>query len=279
GLCSLSNVVGIVWGLRGAPCIGLASRGVFIAAMAAVPDGWLRLRGGARPASTASHLADPHPERWGQLDTASVLQLLHSSARGLTSVVATQRLQTLAPQTGRNRLLAMLLDQVRSPLIAVLSVGAGLSLLVGATADVVIIGATIFTSVAVSAWQEHRANKTAEMLRNLGTPTARVLRDGQVTSIPSNEVVSGDILLLAHGDRVVADARILESSNLEVDEATLTGESLPVSKAANGETDVSRIVLAGSDVTSGTALAVAVAVGKQTRMGATVAALSSDEVE
>jgi magnesium-transporting ATPase (P-type) len=278
-LSLLANVFGIVWSLRSMPGIALASRGGYIAALAAIAAGWLRLRGGQRPASTISHLADPHPEHWGQRDAANVLQILRSSAEGLTSAVAAQRQQALSPQTRHNKLLTMLLDQVRSPLIAVLAVGAGLSLLLGATADVVIIGATIFTSVAVSAWQENKTNKTAEMLQNLGTPTARVLRNGRVTSIPSNKVVPGDILLLAHGDRVVADARILESSNLEVDEAALTGESLPIPKAADGETDISCIVLAGSDVTSGTARAVAVAVGNQTRMGATIAALSTDEVK
>ena len=279
GLSLIANIVGATWGIRGIPGIALASRGVYIAALAAIVDGWLRLRGGRRPESTISHLTDPHPEHWGQLDTASVLQTTRSSEKGLTSVEAAQRQQTAAPQTQRHKLLAALLDQVRSPLIGLLAVGAGFSLLLGAITDMAIISATIVASVAVNTWQENKANKTAEMLRNLGTPTARVLRDDQMTTIPSSEVVLGDILILAHGDHVAADARLLESHNLEVDEAALTGESLPVPKEADGGTDASRIVLAGSDVTSGNGRAVAVAVGSQTRMGATVAALSSEEAE
>lgn len=279
GFSLVANIVGAVWGLRGIPGIALASRVVYIAALVAIADGWLRLRGGQRPGPAISHLADPHPERWGQLDPTTVLQILRSREEGLTSAEALQQQQAVAPQTRRNKLAAMLIEQVRSPLIAVLAVGAGLSLFLGATADVVIIGATILISVSVSAWQESKANRTSEMLQHLGTPTARVLRDGQVVSIPSGKVVLGDSLVLAHGERVAADARILESSNLEVDEATLTGESLPVRKAADGDTDASRIVLAGSDVTSGTARAVVVAVGNQTRMGTTVAALSTDEVD
>jgi calcium-translocating P-type ATPase len=226
--------------------------------------------------SPVSPLADPHPERWGQLDIASVLQTLHSSVEGLTSVVAAQRQQTIAPETRRNEVLRAIIDQVRSPLIGILAVGAGFSLLLGAVTDMVIISATIIVSVAVNVWQENKANRTSEMLQRLGSPTARVLRDGQVKCISSNAVVPGDVLVLAHGDHVAADARILDSHGLEVDEAALTGESLPVPKVANGDTDASRIVLAGSDVTSGTGLAIAVAVGNQTRMGATVAALSTE---
>jgi calcium-translocating P-type ATPase len=97
--------------------------------------------------------------------------------------------------------------------------------------------------------------------------------------IPANEVVPGDVLLLAPGDRVAADARLLSSYGLEVDEAALTGESMPVAKAPTGGTDASHIVLEGSDVTSGSGRAVVVAVGWQTRMGATAAALSVDEIE
>jgi magnesium-transporting ATPase (P-type) len=279
GLSLIANIIGALWGLRGIPGVALASRVVYIAALAVIADGWLRLRGGQRPGPTISHLADPHPERWGQLDTASVLQNFRSSEAGLTSIEAAQRQQTTSPQAQRNKLLITILDQARSPLIGILAVGAGFSLFLGAITDAVIIGTTILVSIAVNTWQENKANKTTEMLQNLGTPTARVLRDGQVTTIPSNEVVPGDILMLAHGDHVAADARIADSNGLEVDEAALTGESLPVPKVATEGTDASRIVLAGSDVTSGTALAVAVAVGDKTRMGATVAALSKEDME
>jgi cation-transporting P-type ATPase I len=279
GLSLIANIVGAAWGLRGIPGIALASRVVYIAALAAIADGWLRLRGGQRPEPTISHIIDPHPEHWGQIDAKSALQALRSSEKGLTSAEASRRQQTNVLQTQRNKLLVALLDQVRSPLIGLLALGAVFSLLLGAVTDMVIISATIIASVAVNTWQENKANKTAEMLQNLGTPTAKILRDGRVTSVPSSEVVPGDILLLAHGDHVAADARILESHNLEVDEAALTGESLPVPKEADGDTDASRIVLAGSDVTSGNGRAVAVAVGSQTRMGATVAALSTEEAE
>jgi calcium-translocating P-type ATPase len=160
-----------------------------------------------------------------------------------------------------------------------MAAGAALSLFLGAIGDVVIISGPIVANVAVGAWQEHKANQVADALKQMGTSNARVLRDNHVVVIPANQVVPGDILLLAPGDRIAADARIISAQGLEVDEAALTGESLPVQKVPEGGTDASHIVLEGTDVTTGTGRAAVVAVGQQTRMGATTAALSQDETE
>jgi len=278
-LSLLSNIVGAAWGLVGLPGIEVASRSVYTAAFATMIDGWLRLRGGKHPTSTAHNLIDPHTERWGRQGIESILQTLHSSEDGLSSTEALKRRQQKPPQRHFPGLLTSVLDQARSPLIGILAAGAGLSLLLGATADVVLISVTIVANVAFSAWQEHKANTVTEALQRLGTSTARVLRNGQTTEIAASEVVPGDILLLAPGDRVAADARIIEARGLEVDEAALTGESLPVPKCAAGDIDAEHIVLEGSDITTGTGRAVVVAVGRQTRMGATTAALAVEEPE
>jgi calcium-translocating P-type ATPase len=277
GLSILSNIIGTVWGLRGIPGVGRASRAVTIASLIAMVDGWLRFQGGKRPTLSTAHLIDPHPERWGQMSAEDVLHLLHTSEEGLTNEEAAKRYQPAPVQTHHNQLLATLFDQINSPLIAIYAVGAGLSLFLGAIGDAVIIAATILANVALGVWQEHKANQVAETLERLGTSTARVLRDGHPVTIRATEVVSGDVLLLATGDHVAADARVLESQGLEVDEAALTGESLPVPKAPTGRNDTDRIVLEGSNVTTGRGKAVVVAVGRQTRMGATTAALSSVE--
>ncbi len=275
----LSNIVGAVWGLRGGPGVELASRVVQITSSLALMDGWLRLRGGKRPVSTMFHLVDPHPERWGQRSVESVFRTLQTSEHGLTNAQAAARRSQAPLKAGRNQLLAMILDQVRSPLIGMLAAGAGLSLLLGAIGDVLIIIVTLVANIGVGVWQEHKANRVAEALEHLGTSRARVLRDGQSVIVPADEVVPGDVLLLTPGDYVAADARVLSSQGLEVDEAALTGESLPVRKAPDGETDESRVVLEGSNVTTGTGLAIVVAVGRQTRMGAISAALSVDETK
>jgi magnesium-transporting ATPase (P-type) len=106
-----------------------------------------------------------------------------------------------------------------------------------------------------------------------------VLRDRQEVRVSATELVTGDLLVLMAGDRVAADARVLSASSLEVDEAALTGESLPVVKGPDELTDTGRILLEGSDVVVGTGLAVVVAVGKHTRIGATAAALNVERSE
>lgn len=276
-LSIISNVAGAVWGWRGGAGIERASYAVYITTLAALGDGWQRLRGGERPHASAAQLVDPRPERWGQRSVTDVLQALHASPDGLSSAEAAARRQAGAPAARRHQLARAILDQVQSPLTGILAAGAGLSLVLGSPLDFALIATTIAVNVAVGAWQERRAGQATAALEQLSAATACVRRDGALVVVPAIDVVPGDVLVLASGDRVAADARLLEAQNLEVDEAALTGESLPVPKTANGGSDASRVVLEGSDVTVGTGCAVVVAVGRGTRMGATAAALASDE--
>lgn len=278
-LSIISNVLGVIWGFRGRPGVEQASRLVYAASLAAMGTGWLRLRGGERPQSAIAQLVDPRPERWGNRTIESTLQALGSSEDGLTTSEAVRRLSQAKPRGNKNELLRALVGQITSPLVGILAAGALFSFLIHATLDVAIIAATIVINVAVGLWQERKAGQAAEALAQMGRVSARVLRDGEVVMIPATDVVPGDILLLAPGDRVAADARLIESNSLEVDEAALTGESFPVPKMATDGPDVSRVVLEGSDVTTGTGRAVVVAVGRQTRMGATAAALAIDETQ
>jgi len=277
GFSVLSNIAGALWSVRGGAGIERASLAVYVATLGAQADGWARLRGGQRAPSTVARLVDPRPERWGARDADDVLQTLHTSAEGLTSAEALHRHRETPKPPRRHELLRAILDQARSPLIGILAAGAGLSLALGSPLDFALIGATIGVNVAVGAWQERRAGQAAAALERMGAATARVLRDGAPVTVPASDVVPGDVLVLRSGDRVAADARVLEARNLEVDEASLTGESLPVPKAPDGGIDVSRVVLEGSDVTVGTGRAVVVAVGQGTRMGATAAALAIEE--
>jgi calcium-translocating P-type ATPase len=225
----------------------------------------------------AERLADPLPERWGREEPESVLETLRSTPRGLTQAEAERR--WIPPPSARegNPFLTAIIDQLRSPLTGVLLAGAATSLWMGAIADVGMIGAVIAANALVGAWQERQAGRAVEALERMSAETARVYRDGVDRVVDADRVVPGDVLVLASGDRVVADARLIEADGLEVDEAALTGESLPAGKTVSGGTDASRIVLEGSDVTVGTGLAVVVAVGQDTRMGATAAALELDE--
>jgi len=278
-LSMVSNGVGVVWGLQGAPGIEQASRAVYATALAALGVGWARLRGGERSQASITRLVDPRPERWGRRSVASTLAALNTTENGLATAQATQRRRAAQPRSQRNALVGAVLEQLRSPLTGILAAGAGLSVALGSPLDVLLIGATIALNAAVGAWQEHQAGRAADVLARMGTASARVLRDGVAVTIPATEIVPGDILVLASGDRVAADARVLEAHGFEVDEAALTGESLPVAKVADGGTDASRVLLEGSDVTVGTARAVVVAVGQQTRMGATAAALETEDAQ
>ncbi|MEO7021807.1 MAG: HAD-IC family P-type ATPase, partial [Ktedonobacteraceae bacterium] len=277
GLSIVSNIIGAAVGFQGLPGIATASRGVYIAALGAIANAWFRLRGGQRSGSAITRLVDPRPERWGRRSVESVLHTLHTSEEGLTSAQAVERWHKTPPEAHRNHLAAAILDQLRSPLIGILAVGAGFSLFLGAVADVTVIGATVAITVGVGAWQEYKADRVAETLARMSSSSASVLRDGVVVILAANEIVPGDVLLLTPGDRVAADARVLHAQGLEVDEAALTGESLPVPKAPTGGTDASRILLEGSDITTGIGRAIVVAVGRHTRMGATTAALSVEE--
>jgi len=279
GLSLVSNIAGVVWGVRGGTAVETASRGVYLAALAALADGWARMRGGERPQSVTARLVDPKPERWGQRSAEETLTALGASPEGLTTSQALERRRTVPAPPKRSVVLHAIWDQVRSPLIGILAAGAGLSLFLGSPLDFALIAGTILVNVAVGAWQERQAGQAAQALALLGRATATVMRDGERKEIAAAEVVPGDILLLASGDRVAADARMLESSALEVDEAALTGESLPVFKSPEGGSDSSRIVLEGSDVTTGRGRAVVVAVGSGTRLGATAAALSLDDTQ
>ena len=276
-LSLLANAAGAAWGFRGRPGVAQAAYPVNIAALGAVGVGWARLHGGEQPRSSVSRLVDPRPERWGRRSVEQVLHALSASEAGLTTPEALARRRVTAPPAQRHGLWAALRDQIYSPLTGILAAGAGLSLVLGSMADTAMIGAMIVANAVAGAWQEHRADQAAAVLQRMGSASARVLRDGLPVALPATDVVPGDVLLLAPGDRLAADVRLFSANGLEVDEAALTGESLPVAKAPAGDTDASRVVLEGSDVIVGTGSGVVVAVGGETRLGAIRVALALDE--
>jgi calcium-translocating P-type ATPase len=276
-LSALANLAGGAWGLQGEPGLVRASYATYVAALGALGAAWERLRGGRRSRSIIGRLIDPRPERWGRIAAAEVLEAMDSRPGGLREAEAQARRELRRTGAPRNAFIAAMTEQLQSPLAAVLGAGAAISLAVGATADVAIIGAVIVANAAVGAWQERQAGRAAQALEQLGAASARVIRDGRLRELPADQVVRGDILVLGAGDRVVADARLLEADALEADEGALTGESLPVPKAPEAERPEERVVLEGSDITVGSAQAVVVAVGDRTRLGATAAALAVEE--
>lgn len=277
GFSTLSNIGGAAWGLQGPTGFVTATQGMYGTALAALVDGWLRTRGGERPMSLLDGIVDPHPERWGHESIETVLRTLDTTDSGLTSAAAAKRRRVAAPPVRRSAFVSALLEQAKSPLTLLLAGAAGVSLFLGSPGNAAIIGATVAANSLVSAWQVRQVGRAVQSLERMSATVCRVLRDGQLVQIAAPELVPGDVLLLASGDHIAADARLLEAHHLEVDEAPLTGESLPVRKAPDAGSDANRIVLDGSDVTTGNGRAVVVAVGHQTRMGATAAALATED--
>lgn len=224
----------------------------------------------------------------------AVLQSLNTDAQGLTGQEAARRLE----QNGKNRLKAekgkslflRFLEQMADPMIIILLAAAAISGVLAVVehdsfADVIIILAVVIINAVLGVYQENKAEKAIEALQEMSAATSRVLRDGKVITVPSEDLVVGDVILLEAGDAVPADGRILESFSLKVEEAALTGESVPVTKfidiirLSEGTKDVplgdrKNMVYMGSTVAYGRATVVVTAIGMDTEMGKIAGALT-----
>jgi calcium-translocating P-type ATPase len=269
-----ANALGATWGALTTPSFRVGMRPAHVGGLIAIADGTARLWGGERPRTVIERLSDPLPERWGRESVEDVLRKLKTTADGLSGAEAQERWQHPPEVEGEGGLVELMLEQVKSPVVAVLGAGAALSLAMGAVGDVLMIGAVVAANAAVGAWQEGRAGAATKALRQLSGGSARVIRDHRQTTIPQADLVPGDVILLARGDRIAADARMISAEAFEVDEAALTGESVPVAKYVENGSEHDRIVLEGTDVVAGTGRAVVVAVAEDTRMGAIAAALA-----
>jgi Ca2+-transporting ATPase len=215
---------------------------------------------------------------WHALTPAEALARLESSPAGLEPGEAAARLAQHGPNElaagERVSALSILAEQFKNVLILVLLVGIGLSASLGHGVEAVAIGVIVLFAVALGFVQEFRAERALEALRRMAAPAATVLRAGEERKVPSREIVPGDVLLLRAGDRIAADARLLEAVNLQCDEAPLTGESVPVEKHAAPLApgplpvgDRSNMVFGGTAATYGRAHAVVVATGAETEFG------------
>ncbi len=194
--------------------------------------------------------------------------------RGLTSEDAAHLLAQWGPNVPvRIRRLSTFVQFAQlfaSPLVIILLVASAISASLGQRTDAALIITIVVVGIVINFWQTYRSQKTADRLRASVAPTATVERDGVWREIPIRTVVPGDLFRLSAGDLVPADARLIESRDLSVQEAMLTGESLPVDKHADrsaASLSEERLVFLGTSVVSGTATAVALATGPATRFG------------
>jgi len=208
---------------------------------------------------------------------AVLRELKTSPERGLSSEDAKQRLAQHGPnaieEAHHVSLFRIFLEQFASPIVWILLVALGISAFVKEWADAAVIGAIVVLNAILGTVQEYRAEEAIEALRKMTSLKARVLRDGKVQEIAAAELVPGDIVLLETGDKVPADARIVEIMNLATQEAALTGESTPVHKTADvlhdhaAIADQHNMAFSGTIVTNGHARAVVVGTGMSTEMG------------
>lgn len=190
--------------------------------------------------------------------------------KGLTEKEAKRKFQKYGPNaiTAKKKVSAfkILLDQFSDFMVLILLASTAISAFMGEITEAVTIIAIVVVNAILGFIQEYRTERTMEALKGMAAPVAKVIRDGLICSLPAEQIVPGDLIVLEAGDRIPADAVLVEAINLHVDEALLTGESIPVEKATS-KGEKNSAVFMGTIVTTGRGRAVTYATGMNTEMG------------
>ncbi|MCJ7433952.1 MAG: cation-translocating P-type ATPase [Anaerolineales bacterium] len=233
----------------------------------------------------------PEKEKaWHTLKAEQVLHDLEVHEQGLTSEEAARRLASYGPnqlfEAPRAGFLAMLWDQLNNFVVILLIVASVISALLGDYVEAAAIMAIVVLNTVLSIVQEQRAEEALAALRKLAAPDAQVIRDGHRKSVPSYNLVPGDIVFLEAGNFIPADLRLLEAVNLRVEEASLTGESLPVQKNAASLLeknvplgDRKNTAFMGTVVSYGRGRGVVTSTGMHTQLGLIATMLQNVDVE
>jgi cation-transporting ATPase I len=273
-LAAGGSAIGGIGALIG-PGRGAAQRGLLpvnaAAILAEAVSTWSAAELARRPRPLPSNLPD-----WHAMEIDEALAVLDTSRAGLSAAAARRRNASSAAAaegaSGPSSLASALLAELANPLTPLLTLGAGLSAAVGSIMDAALVGGVVAINAGISAAQRLRTERSLEELTRTTAVKANVCRGGQFLEIPADRLVVGDLVRVAQGEVVPADCRMLEAGWCEVDESSLTGESLPVAKdpepvpgAAVGER--TSMLYAGTTVVAGGALAVVVATGTATEAG------------
>ncbi len=211
--------------------------------------------------------------------SAEMLAKFNSDAeQGLSDALVQERLETYGANKledeKKESLLSKLINQFKDYMVLILVVAAIISGVLGDWVEAIVIIAIVLVNAVLGVYQEGQAEKAIEALQKMSSPQARVLRNGKQMLVDSQELVPGDVVLLEAGDVVPADLRLLESSNLKAEEASLTGESVPVEKDANfvasgkvGIGDRENMLFSSTSITYGKAKAVVVGTAHNTEIG------------
>ncbi|ARP98759.1 cation-transporting P-type ATPase [Pseudorhodoplanes sinuspersici] len=240
----------------------------------------------SRPVDVNASLTS-HDVAWHAVPADAALDALRTSVDGLSESEAARRLDIYGPnrlpQGAHRSALMRFLQQFHNLLIYVLLAAGVLAAAIGHETDALVIFAVVIANAIIGFVQEGRAEKALEAIRSMIDPHASVVRDGHRITIAADEVVPGDIVLLEAGDRVPADLRLVKARNLQIDEAILTGESVPVDKtvqAVNADAalgDRFPMAFSGTFVTAGQGTGTVVATGAATELGRISSMISAVE--
>lgn len=214
---------------------------------------------------------------WYQNDSSQVLQQLGSREEGLTPEEVEGKLQTHGPnalqEKKRASLIVLFARQFLNPLVGILIAAALVKLVLGSTLEGSVILGTVLFMVTIAFFQESKAEKAIEALKDLSSPQCRVRRNGKAELVDSHTLVPGDILLVEAGDKMAADARLISTANLRVSEAILTGESEPIDKEVapidreEGLAGRRNMLYSGTTAVYGKGVAVVTETGMATEIG------------
>lgn len=216
-------------------------------------------------------------EIWHAMKAEEVVDALNTSPEGLSQEEVNRRFEEFGPnelkkEEGKS-LIKLFIEQFTSILIVILLIATVLSMAVGEIWDATVILAIVVACAVLGFTQEYKAEKALEALKKMTAPTATVIRESRELEIETSEIVPGDVLVLHTGDKVSADARLIEAINLKTDEAPLTGESTPVDKSvvplpeATAVSDRKDMIFTGTAVTYGRGKAVVTSTGMNTEFG------------
>ncbi|NOZ68734.1 MAG: calcium-translocating P-type ATPase, PMCA-type [Deferribacteres bacterium] len=225
---------------------------------------------------------------WHQKDIKEIFEYLKSSSEGLSSDDAAKRLDEYGPnvlqETGKKTAFMMFLDQFKDFMIMILIAAAVVSGMMGELSDTIAIVVIVILNAIIGFVQEYRAEKAMRALKEMAAPTALVLRDRKPVDINASELVPGDMVLLEAGKIVPADMRLTEAAQIRIEEAALTGESVPVDKTAetlSGESiplgDRRNMAFKGTTVSYGRGTGIVISTGMKTELGKIAAMLQGEE--
>ena len=215
---------------------------------------------------------------------------LDTGINGLTDKEVTKRIKkygrNILPKKKQDSIFKIFFNEFKDPIIILLLFATLASLFVGEIIDAIAIVFIILVDITMSTYQENKANNTAEALSNLIKVKTKVIRNGQVIELDSDELTIGDYVILESGDKISADMRITEAHNFMVDESILTGESLQVSKNHDliekenvAITEQENMLFSGTNVVTGRAKAIVVAIGLDTEIGKIANSINTTEEE